>query len=99
MTEHERMIDSCGGCRTEINYHIFLSLILSMMRTTKSLSPRVHVSTNDCNAAFVKWDDLPHQRTSSILIETSERYLICLCASQIAASQNNWEENRRWEGM
>lgn len=35
----------------------------------------VHVSTNDSNASFVKWDDLPHHRTSRILIETSARYL------------------------
>lgn len=50
-----------------------------------------HMSTNDYNAAFVKCDDFPHHRTSSILIETSASCLICLCSSQIPASQNNSE--------
>lgn len=100
MTAHGQMIDLWGGWGIEINYHIFLSLILSMMRTKKELfTENVQVSTNDYNASFVKRDDLPHHRTSSILIETSARYLICLCGSQIPASQNNSEGNRRWVGM
>lgn len=64
-----------------------------------SFTEDVSVSTNDYNATFVKWDDLAHHRTSSILIETSARYLICLYGSQIPASQNNSEGNRRWVGI
>lgn len=100
MTAHKWMIDLCGGCSIEINYHIFLSLIPLTMRTRKqSFIEDVSVSTNDYNATFVKWDDLAHHRTSSILIETSARYLISLYGSQIPASQNNSEGNRRWVGI
>lgn len=97
MTAQKWMIDLWGGCRMEINYHIFLSLTLSMMRTRKGLSLKTCMcQQNDYNASFETWDDLPHHRTSSILIKTITNYLICLYGSQIPASQNNSEGNCRW---
>lgn len=69
MTAHKWMIDLWGGCRTEINHHIFLSTHPDNDENKKEPFLCVHVPTNDYNASFVKWDDLPHHRTSSILID------------------------------
>lgn len=99
MTAHKWMIDLWGGCRIEINYHILLSLILSMMRTRETLS----VKTCMCRQMIIT---LPlWNRMICHIIEHLAfwyrllRDLICLYSSQIPAIQNHSDRRRRWVGM